>query len=96
VEPNGNEICIEIGSVLLSGSKGLMMFQSIQSDFTSQSDWNGNVQSLLLSYVGDCRAAWRRRLTGLSLGCWCRRLLVSTHFGLLVVGVVLSSVRCVS
>ncbi len=51
--------------MLLSGSKGLMMFESIQSDFTSQPDWNGSVQSLLLSYVAvvhilRCfqRAAW--------------------------------------
>ena len=53
VEPHGNELVVEIASVLLAGSKGITMFQSVQQYFDSnRADWDGVVKSLLLSYVG--------------------------------------------
>lgn len=50
VEPHGNELVVEIASVLLAGSKGITMFQSVQQYFDSnRADWDGVVKSLLLS-----------------------------------------------
>jgi hypothetical protein len=49
-EPNSQEILVQLGSVLLSGAKGLSMFQSWNQEFNhNRKDWDGPIKDLLLS-----------------------------------------------
>jgi hypothetical protein len=49
-EPNVQEILVQIGSVLLSGAKGMSLFQSWDKQFDlNRKDWDGPIKDLLLS-----------------------------------------------
>jgi hypothetical protein len=49
-EPSAQEILVQIGSVLLSGAKGMSLFQSWNKQFDdNRKDWDGPIKDLLLS-----------------------------------------------
>eukprot|EP00051_Salpingoeca_urceolata_P015270 m.197170 g.197170 ORF g.197170 m.197170 type:complete len:630 (+) comp18343_c0_seq3:60-1949(+) len=51
-EPSAEEIIAQIGFVLVSGAKGLTLFQSVQDDFDKlRKDWDGSIKDVFLSMV---------------------------------------------
>jgi hypothetical protein len=49
-QANANEIVLQLGSVIASGSKGMSLFESVQQLFDSQrQDWDGPIRSVFKS-----------------------------------------------